>query len=110
MADALGVLSAAGPATNVVDLGTAVVPTWLQHPKALAASALTTQANTHGRLVLGLGLSHQPAVEQRWTLPWEKPIRHILEYHDVLMPGLHGDTVQPRAEGRELTPAGPPPP
>jgi F420-dependent oxidoreductase-like protein len=109
MADALGVLSAAGPATNVVDLGTAVVPTWLQHPMALAASALTTQANTHGRLVLGIGLSHQPAVEQRWHMTWEKPIRHILDYLDVLMPVLHGETVQHRGEVWSLTTDGPMP-
>jgi alkanesulfonate monooxygenase SsuD/methylene tetrahydromethanopterin reductase-like flavin-dependent oxidoreductase (luciferase family) len=87
MADALGVLGAAGPATNVIELGTAVVPTWLQHPMALAASALTTQANTHGRLVLGIGLSHEPAVEQRWHMTWEKPIRHMLDYLEVLRAG-----------------------
>jgi F420-dependent oxidoreductase-like protein len=103
MADALGVLSAAGPATNVIELGTAVVPTWLQHPMALAASALTAQANTHERLVLGIGLSHQPAVEQRWHLTWEKPIRHMLDYLDVLVPALHGETVQHRGEVWSLT-------
>ena len=80
LADALGVLGAAGPATNVVELGTAVVPTWTQHPMALAASALTAQSLTHGRLVLGIGLSHQPAVEQRWHMTWQKPIRHMLDY------------------------------
>src|SRR3546814_1591102 len=83
MADALGVLSAAGPATNVVDLGTAVVPTWLQHPMALAASALTTQANTHGRLVLGIGLSHQPAVEQRWHMTWRSE-EHTSELQSLM--------------------------
>lgn len=103
MADALGVLSAAGPATNVVELGTAVVPTWLQHPMALAASALTAQANTHGRLVLGIGLSHQPAVEQRWHMAWEKPIRHMLDYLEVLMPALHGEIVQHHGEAWSLT-------
>jgi len=103
MADALGVLAAAGPATNVVELGTAVVPTWTQHPMALAASALTAQASTHGRLVLGIGLSHQPAVEQRWHLRWEKPIRHVLDYLDVLQPLLAGEVVQHRGEVWSLT-------
>jgi len=107
MADALGVLAAAGPATNVVELGTAVVPTWTIHPVALAASALTTQAQTHGRLVLGIGLNHQPAVEQRWHLRWEKPIRHILDYLDVLQPLLAGETVQHVGEVWSLTNEGP---
>lgn len=109
MADALGVLGAAGPATNVIELGTAVVPTWLQHPMALAASALTAQANTHGRLVLGIGLSHEPAVEQRWHMRWEKPIRHMLDYLEVLLPALHGETVQHRGEVWSLTADGPMP-
>jgi 5,10-methylenetetrahydromethanopterin reductase len=103
MVDALGVLGSAGPGTNVIELGTAVVPTWLQHPMALAASALTTQANTHGRLVLGIGLSHEPAVEHRWHMTWEKPIRHMLDYLEVLMPALYGETVQHRGEVWSLT-------
>lgn len=107
MADALGVLAAAGPATNVVELGTAVVPTWTQHPVALAASALTTQALAHGRLVLGIGLSHQPAVEHRWQMTWEKPIRHLLDYLDVLQPLLAGEVVQHRGEVWSLTNEGP---
>jgi len=107
LADALGVLAAAGPATNVVELGTAVIPTWTQHPMALAASALTTQALTHGRLVLGIGLSHRPAVEHRWHLTWEKPIRHVLDYLDVLQPLLAGETVQHRGEVWSLTNDGP---
>jgi 5,10-methylenetetrahydromethanopterin reductase len=109
LADALGVLGAAGPGTNVIELGTAVVPTWTQHPMALAASALTAQANTHGRLVLGIGLSHQPAVEQRWHLKWEKPIRHMLDYLDVLQPLLAGETAQHRGEVWSLTNEGPMP-
>lgn len=103
LADALGVLTAAGPGTNVIELGTAVVPTWLQHPMALAANALTTQASTHGRLVLGIGLSHQRAVEQRWHMEWKKPIRHMLDYLDVLVPLLHGEPVQHHGEVWSLT-------
>jgi len=103
LADALGVLAAAGAATNVVRLGTAVVPTWTIHPVALAASALTAQAQSHGRLVLGIGLNHQPAVEHRWHLRWEKPIRHVLDYLDVLQPLLAGELVQHVGEVWSLT-------
>ncbi len=109
MADALGVLGSAGPATNVIELGTAVVPTWTRHPMALAAAALTAQAQTHGRLVLGVGLSHQPAVEDRWHMTWEKPIRHILDYLEVLGGLLRGETVQHEGEIWSLTADGPMP-
>ena len=92
LVDSLGALAAAGGSTSTIELGTAVIPTWTQHPMALAASALTTQARCGGRLVLGIGLSHKPAVEDRLHMTWEKPIRHMLDYLEVLMPLL--------AEGR----------
>jgi F420-dependent oxidoreductase-like protein len=86
--DAIGGLAVAARDTTSITLGTAVVPTWTRHPEALAAAALTTQAATGGRLVLGIGLSHQPAVEQQLHQAWTKPIRHMLDYLDVLQPLL----------------------
>ena len=38
---------------SMIEVGTAVIPTWPRHPQALAAQALTTQAATGGRTVLG---------------------------------------------------------
>ena len=98
LVDALGALAAAGGATSSIELGTAVVPTWTQHPMALAANALTTQARCGGRLVLGIGLSHKPAVEDRLHMTWEKPIRHMLDYLDVLMPLLTEGRASHRGE------------
>lgn len=86
--DAAGVLALAGPRTASIELGTAVVPTWERHPHALAAQALTTQAACGGRFVLGIGLSHQPVVEGMLRMRWERPIRHINDYLDVLLPLL----------------------
>ena len=86
--DAVSALALAGRDTSTITLGTAVVPTWTQHPSALARSALTAQAATGGRLVLGIGLSHQPAVEMQLHQAWQKPIRHVLDYLDVLQPLL----------------------
>jgi F420-dependent oxidoreductase-like protein len=86
--DAIGALALASTGTSRITLGTAVVPTWTRHPQAMAAAALTAQAATGGRFVLGLGLSHKPAVEEHLHLAWEKPIRHMLDYLDVLLPLL----------------------
>ena len=70
-------------------LGTAVVPTWTRHPQAMAAAALTAQAATGGRFVLGIGLL-APAGGREATCTWRgsKPIRHMLDYLDVLQPLL----------------------
>ena len=88
LGDALTVFAAAGEATNGLEVGTAVIPTFPRHPHALAAQALTTQAAIPGPLVLGIGLSHQPSVEGNWKLKWERPIRHMNDYLDVLLPLL----------------------
>ncbi len=82
--DALTVFTVAGASTDSIELGTAVVPTWPRHPQALAAQALTTQAATGGRTILGIGLAHQPTVEDRWKMAWRKPVRHMLDYLGVL--------------------------
>jgi F420-dependent oxidoreductase-like protein len=90
--DAISALALAGSNTSSITLGTAVVPTWTRHPQATAAAALTAQAALGGRFVLGIGLSHQPAVEGHLHIKWEKPIRHMLDYLDVLQPLLAGGT------------------
>jgi F420-dependent oxidoreductase-like protein len=54
----------------------------------MAASALTAQAATGGRFVLGIGLLHKPVVENYLNMKWERPIRHMLDYLDVLQPLL----------------------
>lgn len=98
LADALMVLAAAGPATNVIELGTAVVPTWTQHPASLAASALTAQACTRGRITLGIGLAHQPMIEERFNMRWEKPVRHMSDYLQILDGLFHEGKASHRGE------------
>jgi len=88
LVDALTALTVAGSSTSSITLGTAVVPTWPRHPQALAGQALTAQAATGGRIVLGIGLGHQMSVEGNWRMTWERPIRHMLDYLDVLQPLL----------------------
>ena len=83
-ADALTLLAMVGQRTSRIELGTAVVPTFPRHPMMLAQQALTVQAATDGRLVLGIGLSHRPVVEDRWGMSFETPAAHMEQYLDVL--------------------------
>ena len=82
--DALTMLALAGDRTSGIELGTAVVPTYPRHPMALAQQALTTQAASGGRLLLGIGLSHRPNVEGRWGLSFHAPAQHMYEYLTIL--------------------------
>ena len=78
--DALTLLAVIGREVPDIELGTAVVPTYPRHPMVLAGQALTTNAAASGRLVLGIGLSHQIVIEGMWGYSFDKPARHMREY------------------------------
>ena len=72
--DQLAAVAADAPA---IELGTSIVPVYGRHPIALAAQALTAQAATGGRLVLGIGASHQVLVEEGYAYSSSvAPVRH----------------------------------
>lgn len=83
--DALAVLTVVGREVPGIVLGTAVVPTYPRHPAVLAAQALTTQHASSGRLWLGIGLSHRLVIENMFGYRFERPVRHMREYLDVLL-------------------------
>jgi 5,10-methylenetetrahydromethanopterin reductase len=86
--DAMGVLAVVGHRVPRIELATFVVPTYSRHPLTMAQQALTVQAASGGRFTLGIGLSHQMVVENMFGLSFDKPLRHMREYLDVLMPLL----------------------
>lgn len=98
--DALTTLAVVGREVPGIGLGTAVVPTYPRHPMMLAAQALTTQQASDGRLTLGIGLSHQPVIENMFGYSFDKPLRHMREYLSALMPLLRGE--DPNVDGETL--------
>jgi F420-dependent oxidoreductase-like protein len=87
--DAMGVLAVVGREVPRIELQTGVVPTYSRHPLTMAQQALTVQAASGGRFVLGIGLSHQMVIENMFGLSFEKPVRHMREYLSVLIPLIH---------------------
>jgi F420-dependent oxidoreductase-like protein len=96
--DALTVLAFAGRATQRIEVGTYVVPTYPRHPVALAQQAMTVQAISGGRLALGIGLSHKIVIEGMFGLDYSRPIPHTREYLTVLNGLLAGERVQFKGE------------
>jgi len=90
--DALTAIAVAAREVEDIEFGTAVVPIQPRHPQALAAQALTAQAASGNRAVLGIGLSHQFVVEHLWGLPFNRPVRHMREYLEALQPLLRGES------------------
>jgi len=82
--DAMTAAAVAGHATKRIELGTAVVPTYSRHPYYMAQQAMSTQAATGGRFVLGIGLSHQMVIEGMFGLSFAKPFTHMKEHLAVL--------------------------
>ena len=115
LVDALTLFTAIAPATSTIRMGTAVIPTYPRHPAMMAGQALTAATATGGRLDLGIGLSHKPAVEDRWGLKFEKPIRHMLDYLNILEPLMaegrsdyHGEMFTTVTEAARITDQAPP--
>lgn len=99
--DTLTAIAVAGSTVPDITFATAVVPTYPRHPQMLAQQALTVNAAIGGRLVLGIGPSHKPVVEGMWGISFDKPIRHLREYLEILGPLLEEKKV--RYEGETLT-------
>jgi alkanesulfonate monooxygenase SsuD/methylene tetrahydromethanopterin reductase-like flavin-dependent oxidoreductase (luciferase family) len=91
--DAATTLALAGSRTRRAELGTFVVPTFTRHPVVMAQQALTAQAATGGRFVLGIGLSHRVSMEGQLGFDFSRPIRHMREYLTCLTALLAGQTV-----------------
>ena len=102
--DALTALAVIGRQVPDIELGTAVVPTYPRHPMMMAGQALTVQAATDDRLVLGIGLSHRIVVEDLWGYSFDRPARHMREYLDALLPLLRAEPVD--LHGETLTAVG----
>jgi F420-dependent oxidoreductase-like protein len=96
--DALTAAAVAGREVPGIDIGTAVVPTFPRHPFAMAQQAFTANDACRGRLVLGIGLSHQIVIESMLGLSFERPARHMKEYLEVLMPLLRDGAVSHTGE------------
>lgn len=82
--DPLAVFSAAALRTARIELGTCIMPTFPRHPMALAQSAIVVDSLAPGRLRLGVGPSHEPAMRGTWGLDFTRPLEHLREYVTIL--------------------------
>ena len=83
-------IQGAAAVTERIELGTAVVPTYLFHPLALARTAATVFDACAGRLTLGVGPSQPTVIETMHGIPFTKPAQHTREYLEVLRAALSG--------------------
>lgn len=102
--DLLTVLAVALREVDTIEVASGVVPIQNQHPMQMAQRALTVSLASHGRFILGLGMTHAAVTEGMWGIPWDKPVRRLNEYLDGLLPLLAGQPAD--ATGETVTTRG----
>jgi F420-dependent oxidoreductase-like protein len=99
--DPFAIFGAAAQHTSTIKFGTSIVPTFPRHPLAMAQGALAVDSLAPGRLRLGVGPSHKPAIEGTWGIPFERPLQHLREYLTVLRAIL--ETGEVNFDGKRLS-------
>jgi alkanesulfonate monooxygenase SsuD/methylene tetrahydromethanopterin reductase-like flavin-dependent oxidoreductase (luciferase family) len=89
--DSLTVLMAYAAVTERVRLGTGVTPIFSRTPVSTAQTAATIDEYSGGRLVLGLGVSHQVTVENWYQAKVDKPLKAMREYVGILRACFAGE-------------------
>jgi F420-dependent oxidoreductase-like protein len=89
--DSLTVLMAYAAATERIRLGTGVLPIYSRTPVATAQQAATIDEYSGGRMVLGLGVSHQVTVENWYGVKLERPLRAMREYLEIVRAAFRGE-------------------
>ncbi len=95
--DPLVLLSAMAARTQRIKLGTAIYHIYGRSPVTLGIQAATLQDLSEGRLLLGLGVANQPIAS--WHAgTFDKPIRRIREYADIVRQVATGERTEYHGE------------
>ena len=89
--DSLTVLAAYALATERIRVGTGVIPIYTRTPASMAQVAATVDELSHGRLNLGLGVSHRPVVEGWYGQTIDRPAAEMKEYVRIVRAILRGE-------------------
>jgi alkanesulfonate monooxygenase SsuD/methylene tetrahydromethanopterin reductase-like flavin-dependent oxidoreductase (luciferase family) len=89
--ESLTVLTAYALATERIRVGTGVVPIYTRTPATMAQTAATIDELSHGRLTLGLGVSHRIVVENWHGQSIDRPVAEMREYASIVRAILRGE-------------------
>jgi probable F420-dependent oxidoreductase len=66
--------------TETIELGTSIAVAFARNPMTVANVAWDLQAYSDGRFILGLGSQIQRHIENRFSMPWSRPVRRMREF------------------------------
>jgi F420-dependent oxidoreductase-like protein len=93
-------MALAGRATSRIGVGSSIVQTYPRHPVLMAqqAASVVRAVGDSTRITLGVGVSHQVAIENAYGLSYGTNARHLREYLTVLGALLREGRVRFRGE------------
>ena len=77
--DQFAVLSACAVQTSKILLGTSITSVFVRTVPTIAMAAMTVDAISGGRFILGIGSSHKVQVELEHGVPYRKPLTRVRE-------------------------------
>ena len=89
--DQFSLLTQIALATSRVKLGTGIAPVFGRSPGVLAMTAATLDELSGGRMILGLGTSGQRVIEHWHGEKFEKPLRRLREYVEIINAIVSGE-------------------
>ncbi|OBB01391.1 LLM class F420-dependent oxidoreductase [Mycobacteriaceae bacterium 1482268.1] len=66
--------------TETIELGTSIAVAFARNPMTVANIGWDLQAYSNGRFILGLGSQIQRHIENRFSMPWSKPVHRMREF------------------------------
>lgn len=82
--EALGLSGSLAMATQNLQIATSIQPIYLQNASALASQASYLNELSDGRFILGLGVSHEPALNRVGVVNRGKPLSDLRQYVEDL--------------------------
>jgi len=86
-------LSMVSQKVNSSKIGSSIINIYSRSPSLMAMGAATVDTISNGRLVLGLGTSSMPIVEDFHGMKFEKPVLRMREYVEIIRLVLSGKQV-----------------
>ena len=86
-------LSIVSKENNFSKIGSSVINIYSRSPSLIAMGAATVDTISNKRLVLGLGTSTRPLIEDFHGDKFEKPVKRMKEYVDIIRLILTGKTI-----------------
>jgi len=79
--------------TSKSKIGSSIINIYSRSPAVIAMGAASIDVISNGRLILGLGTSSQPIVEEFHGVKFEKPLLRMREYVDIINLVISGKKV-----------------